>query len=218
MKKATGILIEQSDMFHGRLILFRRKYFSNFQLQLNKGKYEFWYNDSLMAEINVLPLDDNKLEVQIPCPYSGDMSFCQTLCDWIIYVYGDKWRFSSPLEKVKFYAGGASQLILEGLLVDQQINNPQDETIWRYFADVASEELPKSPAAEKDARGLAGGDKPPKPETGAPRDDWFHWYHIVTDELNYQMTLKELASEMGLSHNYVRQLHAQYMAQFRTET
>lgn len=47
----------------------------------------------------------------------------------------------------------------------------------------------------------------------ASHDAWFDWYHKITDDLSYKMTLRELAIEMGLSYDYVRQLHSHYMAE-----
>jgi hypothetical protein len=62
-----------------------------------------------------------------------------------------------------------------------------------------------------------GGDTPHKPQKGAPHDEWFRWYHTVIDEGRCNINLKELAAEMGLTYNYVRQLHSAYKAEFRTE-
>ena len=55
--------------------------------------------------------------------------------------------------------------------------------------------------------------KPDPPPIDAPSDEWFDWFHLVTDKLGFKMNLKELASKMGLSHDYVRHLHMDYMAE-----
>jgi len=55
--------------------------------------------------------------------------------------------------------------------------------------------------------------KPDPPSIDAPSDEWFEWFHLVTDKLGFKMNLKELALKMGLSHDYVRHLHMDYMAE-----
>jgi len=55
--------------------------------------------------------------------------------------------------------------------------------------------------------------KPPHPPLDASHDEWFNWFHLITDELGFKMNLKELALKMGLSHDYVRHLHMDYMAE-----
>ena len=57
---------------------------------------------------------------------------------------------------------------------------------------------------------------PEHPRINAPHDDWFRWYHYVTDELGFQRTLKDLAESMGLSHSRVKHLHADYQAEHKS--
>ncbi|MBN1889462.1 MAG: hypothetical protein JW850_15820 [Thermoflexales bacterium] len=78
------------------------------------------------------------------------------------------------------------------------------------------------PASEPAGAGDPTGENasrvmPAPPPMNAPHDDWFRWYHIATDDIGYRMTLKDLADKMGLSHNYTRRLHSEYMAQHHTE-
>lgn len=57
---------------------------------------------------------------------------------------------------------------------------------------------------------------PESPKKGAPHDDWFRWYHYITDELGFQHTLRDLAESMGFSHSHVKHLHADYQAEHKS--
>lgn len=61
--------------------------------------------------------------------------------------------------------------------------------------------------------------KPAPPvDENSPKDMWFHWYHYVIDVQGYNMTLRDLASVMGLSYGTVRKHHSDYQAQHGTKT
>jgi len=71
--------------------------------------------------------------------------------------------------------------------------------------------------AERSPTGAAIMSIPEEPPEDASYEDWFKWYHIVKDDLDFRFTLKDLAKKMYKSHGYVRKLHANYMAEHGTE-
>ena len=52
-------------------------------------------------------------------------------------------------------------------------------------------------------------EKPEKPAKDAPRDQWFDYYHQMKG-IGFKYTLNDLASDLGLSHGHVRDLHILY--------
>lgn len=72
-------------------------------------------------------------------------------------------------------------------------------------------------SAERSPTGAAIMSIPEEPPENAGYEDWFKWYHIVKDDLNFRFTLKDLATKMYKSHNTVRKLHADYMAEHGTK-
>jgi hypothetical protein len=56
---------------------------------------------------------------------------------------------------------------------------------------------------------------PKKPSKDAPRDEWFAYFHACK-QTRIKYTLRDLATDLSLDYDYVRQLHTQYKAQHET--
>jgi hypothetical protein len=93
--------------------------------------------------------------------------------------------------------------------LDQMI---RDTWLAQSATDISAQQAMRDqwPAAGNAPQPIANS-RPPKPDRGAPLDQWFAYYHALKSRGQY--TLKELAKDKGLSDAYVRQEHAKYNAQ-----
>lgn len=141
-------LPEIQDVFDKRLM---RENFPTFELTRRVDgaalRYEVRRAESLVAEIDTLPLADD-LEIHVARLHSDDGGFCEIFYSWIGQTYGNRARLASAVDCMTWPLPLIFTQQLFEEIADQRFDDPEQETLRREIAETVQQRLPPVEDAE----------------------------------------------------------------------